>query len=99
MSKVRDYFGLSKEDIKNILEDQEYKCSICDKDLGDDVNVDHCHLYNEVRAILCTHCNLGLGHFKDNPEAPRELGRYSLRSFKESRLLYWRITNGSQEKH
>jgi DNA-directed RNA polymerase subunit RPC12/RpoP len=76
MSKVRDYFGLSKEDIKNILEDQEYKCSICDKDLGDDVNVDHCHLYNEVRAILCTHCNLGLGHFKDNPEALRRAADY-----------------------
>jgi hypothetical protein len=76
MSKVRKYFGLSEEDVINILEDQEYKCDICGCDLGDDVNVDHCHLYNEVRAILCRNCNLGLGHFKDNPEVLRKAATY-----------------------
>ena len=76
MSKVRKYFGLDNNEIKNILEEQNYKCPICEKFLEDDVNVDHCHIYNEVREILCSNCNLGLGHFKDNPVALRKAADY-----------------------
>ena len=33
--------------------------------------VDHCHFSGNIRALLCTHCNVGMGMFKDNPTLMR----------------------------
>lgn len=30
-------------------------------------NTDHCHVSGKVRFILCSHCNRGIGAFKDSP--------------------------------
>lgn len=34
-------------------------------------STDHCHATNKVRGILCHHCNVGLGHAKDNLDTLR----------------------------
>lgn len=40
-------------------------CVIC----GDDAStVDHDHKTGRIRGALCQRCNLGLGHFRDDPE-------------------------------
>lgn len=47
-------------------------CAICNKEippLGKGRHLDHCHKTNVIRGILCTHCNFGLGNFKDNIES------------------------------
>jgi len=62
-------YGLTPEDVYNLLEKQSCCCEICglpiyafDKGLC----VDHNHETGEVRGLLCSNCNSGLGMFKDN---------------------------------
>src|SRR5689334_12217251 len=51
-----------------LLARQGGRCAICrgaEPGAGRDWHVDHCHETGLVRGLLCVHCNLGLGHFKD----------------------------------
>ena len=64
--RLRKY-GLTSEQFCGMLEDQNFKCAICEDTLKQDrsTHVDHDHLTGVVRGILCHHCNTGLGCFKD----------------------------------
>ncbi len=39
-------------------------------------HLDHDHISGEVRGLLCHMCNVGLGHFLDNPTTLRSAARY-----------------------
>lgn len=59
-------YGLSYEQYKNMHERQDYLCAICQhKCHEDDLHVDHDHDTGQVRGLLCSSCNTGLGMFKD----------------------------------
>lgn len=64
-------YGLTEEDYNKLLDKQEGKCAICNSSESHRTNtkqnlfVDHCHTTKKVRGLLCHHCNVGLGHFKD----------------------------------
>lgn len=78
--QLKHRYGLTKLDWFSLLEKQECKCAICFTLLHTDaikrngkrpINqavVDHCHITNKVRGILCHRCNVALGHFVDSPE-------------------------------
>lgn len=67
-------YGLSVEDYNELYLQQQGKCAICSCELGnrylsidgETPHIDHSHITNKVRNLLCTLCNKGLGSFKDN---------------------------------
>jgi hypothetical protein len=69
-SMLMNNYGITLEDYLARYEDQGGKCAICGDskpDCGKDgLVVDHCHDKGNVRRLLCTHCNKGLGHFRDD---------------------------------
>jgi len=72
-------YGLSYNLFIQMLEDQDYKCKICSKEIEAKIEarqlkansavVDHDHITGKVRGILCNECNRGLGYFHDNKES------------------------------
>ena len=62
------------------MAEQEGKCLICgihaDEAPRKLLHLDHDHATNQPRALLCHNCNVGIGHFFDNPERMRAAARY-----------------------
>ena len=67
-------YRVTYQEIKALWEKQGCVCALCEMPLeldhtirnqADAVHVDHCHTTNDIRGLLCRHCNLLLGHAKD----------------------------------
>lgn len=68
-SKYRRLIDMSESKYKEILASQNNQCAICGKDANEfktSLNVDHDYQTEKIRGLLCTNCNMGLGHFKDS---------------------------------
>ena len=62
-----------------ILAAQKGKCAICGtkRPGGHGIwHTDHCHTTKRIRGVLCSLCNTGLGHFKDDPKILAAAIRY-----------------------
>lgn len=62
-------YGLSPDQYYELLKSQGNVCAICKKPEPNThqykrLAVDHCHVTNKVRGLLCSHCNTGLGKFR-----------------------------------
>ena len=67
--RVSALYGITSEQYKQMYEDQQGKCKICDTaPTKRNLHVDHCHSTNKVRGFLCSGCNTALGSFKDSPD-------------------------------
>jgi hypothetical protein len=66
VSLQRDH-GMSLQDYAKMLAGQHGKCRICHAAFSRTPCRDHDHDSGELRGLLCRRCNLGLGHFDDNP--------------------------------
>lgn len=67
---LKKKFGISPEQYDELLRKQDSRCAICGAYEGDKskrkLAVDHNHKTKEVRGLLCTKCNMGIGYLKDD---------------------------------
>jgi hypothetical protein len=83
------HYDISLEKYNQILLNQNNCCKICKiniLEVSRRFAVDHDHETNQIRGLLCVHCNSGLGHFKDKKELLQEAINY-LEESKNSTLL------------
>lgn len=73
---VRRKYGLTERELAAMLARQRGVCVICLT--GRAEHVDHDHATGEVRGILCSGCNSGLGSFGDDPDRVYEALTYLL---------------------
>ena len=71
-SKLKIKYGISLEEYESINIAQGKRCRICrTAEFGGKRTtfcVDHDHCTGKIRGLLCSNCNNGLGHFRDNTE-------------------------------
>jgi hypothetical protein len=77
-SYLRYQYGIEPEDYDAMLSKQNGACAICAVELvkGSKTHIDHCHTTGKVRGLLCTKCNMGIGHFNDDPAVLRAAAGY-----------------------
>lgn len=66
---LKTCFGITLDDYNKMLENQNNKCAICGRDSSEfklALHVDHDHNTKQVRSLLCSNCNTGIGCFKEN---------------------------------
>jgi len=68
--------GLSDDEFTALLDAQDGMCAICGGTGRKRLAIDHDHDTGDVRGLLCSQCNLGLGNFKDSPKVLRKAIKY-----------------------
>lgn len=73
-NKKKCKYGVTRERYEQMVADQDGKCAICgvtENRYGDTVrdwDIDHCHDTGEVRGLLCTNCNRGIGYMQHDAD-------------------------------
>jgi RNase P subunit RPR2 len=62
--RLRRLYKISLQTLTELKMLQNGRCLICNNEAA--LMVDHCHNSGEFRGLICRHCNLILGHAKDN---------------------------------
>lgn len=81
-SNLKTKYGMSLEEYNLMYEQQGGCCAICGIHERDSsgrwhkLHIDHSHITNKVRGLLCNDCNIGIGYLKDNPEILLNASRY-----------------------
>jgi hypothetical protein len=73
------HMGLTKEEYEDLLFFQDGKCAICEKPeavLARRLALDHNHKTGQIRGLLCSSCNPGLGYFHDDIELLHKAAAY-----------------------
>lgn len=61
-------YGVSPDCFQLMLAVQQNACNICKEPFSKPPHVDHDHKTGEVRGLLCSRCNQGLGLFRESIE-------------------------------
>jgi hypothetical protein len=75
---LKNKFGISLGDFEEMLQNQGGVCLICKgPPTGKgDYHVDHDHITQKIRGLLCHGCNTGIGSLKDSPELLEAAANY-----------------------
>lgn len=65
-SRIKKEYGLTEKNVKFMLSEQGGLCSICNIDITAGYHIDHCHVKNKVRSLLCQKCNQAIGLLNEN---------------------------------
>jgi hypothetical protein len=76
--RLKKKFNITIEIYDKKFNDQSGLCKICGKSQEKKLAVDHCHSTGKIRDLLCSKCNIGLGHFFDDPEILLKAREYLL---------------------
>ena len=71
--QIKHKYGLEPHEYDAMLEATPH-CPICGSE--EPLVVDHDHSTSTVRGLICNHCNLVLGHAKDNIETLKNAIKY-----------------------
>jgi hypothetical protein len=71
---LRQLYGIDRDTLSSMYTDQDGCCAICGTGISlisgktkkGKAHVDHCHVTNKVRGLLCTKCNTLLGMAEDS---------------------------------
>lgn|SRR5574337_1184363 len=84
---IRDYhlkkkYGISLEEYEILYSSQKGECAICSEGFPL-LYVDHCHVENKIRGLLCMKCNTALGLFRDDISIMKKAIKYVRKNEKE----------------
>jgi hypothetical protein len=81
--RLRTKFGITEEQLESIREAQGGVCAICERPETMRRNgrllalsIDHDHYTGQVRGLLCSACNTGIGKLQDSPALLRRALEY-----------------------
>ena len=69
-------YGITGDEFRRIVEKQKDECPICTRSISKNYSVDHDHVTDKVRGIICHNCNLAIGNAGDSPERLRAMAAY-----------------------
>ena len=76
-SDLKRKYNISLGEYDELLNKQKKVCAICNKNPSNiNLSVDHCHDSNNIRGLLCSECNFGLGNFKDSIKLLKKAIKY-----------------------
>lgn len=87
-SNIKQRFGITPNDYYEMLEKQGGVCATCGGQCktGRRLAVDHDHITGKVRGLLCSSCNIVVGHLQDSPERIQRISDY-LKQHSQLRLV------------
>lgn len=63
--RLRYKYGITLKEYESRWSAQSGKCALCGEE-QEVLCVDHCHETGRVRGLLCSRCNTGIGHLRDD---------------------------------
>jgi len=78
--ELKRAFGITHKEYEQLLSKQNGVCGICKRyKIAKNkfhMTIDHSHKNGEIRGILCSSCNTGLGLFEDNVDFLENAKKY-----------------------